>query len=78
MLSDNQEEKHKDRWIEDKNEISQKFLEIFEEMKESSNVWKIPTSHISVSFQFPGVACGLRLIKAKKKLCCFRDTRMSS
>ena len=40
MLSDNQEEKHKDRWIEDKNEISQKFLEIFEEMKESSNVWK--------------------------------------
>ena len=45
MLSDNQEEKHKDRWIEDKNEISQKFLEIFEEMKESSNVWK--KSHIA-------------------------------
>ena len=38
MLSDNQEEKHKDRWIEDKKEISPKFLEIFEEMKESSNV----------------------------------------
>ena len=55
----------------------QNSLKFLRKWKNRQMCGKNPTSHISVSFQFPGVACGLRLIKAKKKLCCFRDTRMS-